>query len=108
VPVGIFPKLPEERSTLLFRAKAGGRGTHPELPGKGEGETEGWGKREFPGSMHEGLMVITAVQVDPTQRQYWSIGSKRGPPLLVHVNHEGSIRDLIVFLSQTWLEESES
>jgi hypothetical protein len=22
------------------------------------------GKREFPGSMHEGLLVITAVQVD--------------------------------------------
>jgi hypothetical protein len=32
-----------------------------ELLGKGEGEDEGWGKREFPGSMHEGLLVITAV-----------------------------------------------
>jgi hypothetical protein len=40
VPVGIFPKLPEERSSLLFRAKGGG-GSHPELPGKGEGEDEG-------------------------------------------------------------------
>jgi hypothetical protein len=39
--------------------------THPELPGKGEGEAEGWGKREFPGSIHEGLLVITAVHVDP-------------------------------------------
>jgi hypothetical protein len=34
-----------------------------ELLGKEEGEV--WGKREFPGSMHEGLLVITAVQVDP-------------------------------------------
>jgi hypothetical protein len=64
VPVGIFPKLPEERSSLLFTAKWGG-GTHPELPGEGKGEAEGWGKREFLGSMHEGLLVITAVQVDP-------------------------------------------
>jgi small ligand-binding sensory domain FIST len=24
VPVGVFPKLPEERSSLLFRAKVGG------------------------------------------------------------------------------------
>jgi hypothetical protein len=23
------------------------------------------GEREFPGSMHEGLLVITAIQVDP-------------------------------------------
>jgi hypothetical protein len=51
--------------------------THPELPGKGEGEAEGWGKREFPGSMHEGLFIIPTVQVDPAQRQYWSTGSKR-------------------------------
>jgi hypothetical protein len=48
-----------------------------ELLGKGEGETKDWGKREFPGSMHEGLLVITAVQVNPAQRQYWSTGSKR-------------------------------
>jgi hypothetical protein len=40
-----------------------------DLLGK-EGETEGWGKREFPGSMHKGLLVISAVQVDPVQRQY--------------------------------------
>jgi hypothetical protein len=51
--------------------------THPELPGKGEGEAEGWGKREFPGSTHEGLLIILAVQVNPAQRQYWSTGSKR-------------------------------
>jgi hypothetical protein len=73
VPVGIFPKLPKERSSLLFRAKAGRK----TLPGKGEGEAEGWGKREFSGSMHEGLLIIPAVQVDPAQRQYWSTGSKR-------------------------------
>jgi hypothetical protein len=39
--------------------------THPELLGKEEGETEGWEKREFSGSAHEGLLVIPAVQVDP-------------------------------------------
>jgi hypothetical protein len=48
-----------------------------ELPGKEEGEAEDWGKREFPGSTHEGLLVIPAVQVDPAQGQYWSTGSKR-------------------------------
>jgi hypothetical protein len=31
--------------------------THTELLGKGKGEAEDWGKREFPGSMHEGLLV---------------------------------------------------
>jgi hypothetical protein len=34
--------------------------THPELLGKEEGEAKGWGKREFPGSTHERLLVITA------------------------------------------------
>jgi hypothetical protein len=65
VPIGIFPNLPEE-SSLLFRAKGEGD-IHPELPGKGEGEAESWGKREFPGPMHERLLVITAIQVDPAQ-----------------------------------------
>jgi hypothetical protein len=51
--------------------------THPELPGKGEGEAEDWGKREFLGSTCEGLLVTTAAQVDPAQGQYWSTGSKR-------------------------------
>jgi hypothetical protein len=46
VPSGIFPKFPEERSSLLFRAK-GKRNTHPELPGREEGETEIWGKESF-------------------------------------------------------------
>jgi hypothetical protein len=77
VPVRIFLKLPEERSSLLFRAKWGEGGTHSELPGKGEAEAEVWRKREFPGSMHEGLLVIPAIQVDPAQGQYWSTGSKR-------------------------------
>jgi hypothetical protein len=75
VPIEVFPKLSEERSSLLFRAKGGGE-THPELPGKGEGEAEGWGKREFSGSVHKGLLVITAFQIDPAQGQYWSTGSK--------------------------------
>jgi hypothetical protein len=47
-----------------------------ELLGKEEGEAESWGKREFPGSTHEGLLVITAVQVDPAQGQYWSTGRR--------------------------------
>jgi hypothetical protein len=37
---------------------------------KGEGEAEGWRKREFSGSMHEVLFVIPAVQIDPAQRKY--------------------------------------
>jgi hypothetical protein len=35
------------------------------------------GEKEFPGSTHEGLLIIPAVQVNPAQRQYWSTGSKR-------------------------------
>jgi hypothetical protein len=50
--------------------------THPELLGKEEGEAENWGKREFPGSTHEGLLVTTAVQVNPAQGQYWSTGTR--------------------------------
>jgi hypothetical protein len=34
------------------------------------------GGKEFPGSMHEGLLVITAVQVNPAQGQYWSTGTR--------------------------------
>jgi hypothetical protein len=49
---------------------------HPELLGKEEGEAEDWGKREFPGSTHEGLLVITIVQVNPAQGQYWNTGSE--------------------------------
>jgi hypothetical protein len=48
--------------------------THPELLGKEEGEAKGWGKREFPGSTHEGLLVITVFQVNPAQGQYRSTG----------------------------------
>jgi hypothetical protein len=44
--------------------------------GKGKERLKIRGKREFPGSMDEGLLVTTAVQVDPDQRQYWSTGSK--------------------------------
>jgi hypothetical protein len=75
VPVGIFPKFPEERSSLLFRVN-GGRGTlRLNFLGKGK-ERMRVGGKEFPGSKHEGLLVITAVQVDPAQGQYWSTGSK--------------------------------
>jgi hypothetical protein len=34
------------------------------------------GGKEFPGSTHEGLLIIPAVQVDPARGQYWSTGSK--------------------------------
>jgi hypothetical protein len=50
--------------------------THPELLGKGEEEVEDWRKRVSRLNGHEGLLVTTAVQVDPAQGQYWSTGSK--------------------------------
>jgi hypothetical protein len=34
------------------------------------------GGKEFPDSTHEGLLAITAVQVDPAQGQYWSTERK--------------------------------
>jgi hypothetical protein len=68
-----FPNLLKEADSYLEQK---GEAIHPELLGKQEREAEGWEKRDFPGSMHEGLLVITAVQVDPVQGQYWSTGSK--------------------------------
>jgi hypothetical protein len=68
-----FPNSLKEAHCCLEQK---GEATHPELLGKEEGEAEGWGKREFPGSTHEGLLVITAVQVNAAQRQYWGTGSK--------------------------------
>jgi hypothetical protein len=44
--------------------------------GKGKERLRIGGKREFPGSMHERLLVTTAVQVDPAQEQNWSTGNK--------------------------------
>jgi hypothetical protein len=46
MPVGIFPKLPEERSSLLFRAKGEGD-SHPELPGKGKERLRVGGQESF-------------------------------------------------------------
>jgi hypothetical protein len=47
VPVGIFPKLPEERSSLLFRAKVG-RGTLIlNCLGKGKERLRVGGKESF-------------------------------------------------------------
>jgi hypothetical protein len=47
VPVGIFPKLPEERSSLLFRAK-GDRGTLIlNCLGKGKERMRVGGKESF-------------------------------------------------------------
>jgi hypothetical protein len=48
VSVRIFPKHPKERNSLPLE-QSGEADTHPELPTKGEGEAEGWGKKEFPG-----------------------------------------------------------
>jgi hypothetical protein len=42
-----------------------GEAPYLELLGKEEGEAEDWAKREFPGSMHERLLVIPTVQVNP-------------------------------------------
>jgi hypothetical protein len=61
VPAGIFPKLPEEGSPLLFRAKRGKGTLILNYLGKGKEMLRIWGKKEFPGSMHEGLLVTTAV-----------------------------------------------
>jgi hypothetical protein len=76
VPAGIFPKLPEEGSPLLFRAKGGRETLILNYLGKGKERPRIGGKREFPGSIHEGLLVTTAVRVNPAQGQYWSTGSK--------------------------------
>jgi hypothetical protein len=57
--------------------KRGEGDTYPELLGRGEGEAEDWGKRGFPGSVHEGLLVATAAQVDPCLRavlEHWREG----------------------------------
>jgi hypothetical protein len=56
--------LVEEGNPLLFRTK--GKVTPTDLKGKGR-RSRGLGGREFPGSMHEGLLVITAAQVDPAR-----------------------------------------
>jgi hypothetical protein len=53
--------LQKEESHCCLEQK--GEATHPELLGKGEGEAEDWEKREFPGSMHVGLLVATAAQL---------------------------------------------
>jgi hypothetical protein len=72
---GFFPNFLKKEAHCCLEQKGEGD-THPGLLGKAEGEAEDWGKREFPGSMHEGLLVNTAVQVDLAQGQYWSTGSK--------------------------------
>jgi hypothetical protein len=72
---GFFPNsLKKEANCYLEQRREGD--THPQLLGKGEGEAEAWGKREFPGSTHEVSLVTTAVQVNPAQGQYWSTGIK--------------------------------
>jgi hypothetical protein len=68
-----FPNSLKEAHCCLEQK---GEAIHPELLGKEEGEAEDWVKREFPGSVHEGLLVSTAVHVYPAQGQNWSTGSK--------------------------------
>jgi hypothetical protein len=98
---GFLPNsLKKEAHCCLEQREEGD--THPELLGKGVGEAEGRGRRMFPGSTHEGLLVTTAVQVYPAQGQYWSTGSKGQPSLSGYRNHEGSKRDLIVCLGHGW------
>jgi hypothetical protein len=71
---GFFPNsLKKEAHCCLEQRREGD--THPQLLGKREREAEAWGKREFPGLIHEVTLVTTAVQVDPAQGQYWSTGS---------------------------------
>jgi hypothetical protein len=66
VLAGIFPKLPEEGSLLLFRAIRR-RGTLILNYLGREREAEDRGKREFSASTHEGLLITTAAQVGPAQ-----------------------------------------
>jgi hypothetical protein len=77
VPVRVFFTNSLMKEAHCCLEQSGKVDTYPELLGKGEGEAEGWGKRGFPGSTYEGLLVITLVQVDPAQGQYWRTGSKR-------------------------------
>jgi hypothetical protein len=68
-----FPNSLKEAHSYLEQK---GEVIHSELLGKEEGEADGWGKTEFPGSTHAGLLVIPVVQVDPAQGQYWSTENK--------------------------------
>jgi hypothetical protein len=82
--------------------------THPELFGKRKGETEDWGKREFPGSTHKGFLVtLLSMSFLPEA----STGALEGRGDLhswaMEIMKE-VLRDLIVCLSQTWLEGSET
>jgi hypothetical protein len=59
---GFFPEFLKKEAHCCLE-QSGEGDAHPELFGKGEGEAEDWWKREFPGSMHEGLLVTTAAWV---------------------------------------------
>jgi hypothetical protein len=77
--------------------------THPELLGKEEGEAEDEGK-EFPGSVHEGLLAITAVQVNPAR------GSTGAMEVRVTSTWElcRKCRDMIVCVLRTQQRNSDS
>jgi hypothetical protein len=71
---GFFLNNLKKEAQCCLVQRGGWGDTHPELLGKGEGEAEDWGEREFPGSMQ--LLVTSAVQVD-----HWKQGvtSTLGP-----------------------------
>jgi hypothetical protein len=54
---GFFPNCLKKETHCCLEQRKGEGDTHPELLRKGEEEAEDWGKREFTGSMHEGLLV---------------------------------------------------
>jgi hypothetical protein len=62
---GFFPEFLKKEAHCCLE-QSGEGDAHPELFGKGEGEAEDWWKREFPGSMHEGLLVTTAAGLGST------------------------------------------
>jgi hypothetical protein len=61
---GFFPNSLRKEAHCYLEQK--GEGTHPELLGKEEGKAEDWGKREFPCSPHEGLLVTASAQIGPS------------------------------------------
>jgi hypothetical protein len=103
VPAGIFPKLPEEGSPLLFRAEEG-RGTHIlNYLGKGKERLRIGGKESFQAQcMRDYWSPLLVVQVDPVRGQYQSTSTLR--PWKPRRKHKRS--DCL--FARTWLEGSET
>jgi hypothetical protein len=75
VPAEIFPKLPEEGSPLLFRAKGGRRTLILNYLGKGK-ERLRIGEKRVSSLNTRGIIGHIALQVNPVQGQYWSTRSE--------------------------------